>query len=70
MIRKIDKNVCVGCGVCEIVCPGDVIVISEDKKATIKYPEDCWTCFSCELACPFKAIDVHPFRRVKPMAWG
>ena len=70
MIRKIEMNVCIGCGICTIVCPGAVIEMDEGRqKAVIKYPQDCWTCFSCELVCPVKAVDVHPFRKVKPMAW-
>ena len=69
MIRKIDTNVCIGCGICAEFCPGDVIDVDEQGKAEIRYPQDCWTCFSCEVACPVKAIDVHPFRKPKPMAW-
>ena len=69
MIRRIDRDVCIGCGICASFCPGDVIAMDESNKASVKYREDCWTCFSCELACPVKAIDVHPFRKTKPMAW-
>lgn len=69
MIRSIDARACVGCTVCELICPGDVIIMDDEKKARIKYAQDCWTCFSCELACPVKAIDVHPFRKPRPMAW-
>lgn len=69
MIRSIDKRTCIGCTICEMICPGDVIVMDSEEKAAIKYPKDCWTCFSCELACPVKAIDVHPFRKPRPMAW-
>ena len=69
MIRSIDARVCVGCSICEMICPGDVIVMDDEKIARIKYAQDCWTCFSCELACPVKAIDVPPFRKPRPMAW-
>ena len=69
MIRHIDQKACISCGVCEMICPGDVIVMNERNKAEIAYAKDCWTCFSCEMACPVKAIDVHPFRKPKPMAW-
>jgi len=69
MIRHIDQKACIGCGICEMICPGDVIGMDERNKAEISYPRDCWTCFSCEMACPVKAIDVHPFRKPKPMAW-
>jgi NAD-dependent dihydropyrimidine dehydrogenase PreA subunit len=69
VIRKIDATVCIGCGICAEFCPGDVIDMDGQGKAEIRYPKDCWTCFSCEVACPVKAIDVHPFRKPKPMAW-
>ena len=69
MIRSIDPKACIGCGICELFCPGDVIEMDEHNKARVKYPQDCWTCFSCEMACPVKAIDVHPFRKPRPMAW-
>jgi NAD-dependent dihydropyrimidine dehydrogenase PreA subunit len=52
-----------------MICPGDVIVMDAESKAEIKYAQDCWTCFSCEMACPVKAVDVHPFRKPRPMAW-
>ena len=35
--------------------------------ACITYPEDCMTCFDCEVNCPSKAITVHPFKEVMPM---
>ncbi len=69
MIRKIDREVCIGCRLCAEFCPGDVIVMDIEEKARIEYLADCWTCFSCEITCPVKAIDVHPFRKAKPMAW-
>ncbi len=36
------------------------------SKAWIAYPDDCMTCFSCEVKCPGEAIDVHPFKEVLP----
>lgn len=69
MIRRIDQAVCIGCGLCALFCPGDVIARDSRGKATIAHPRDCWTCFACELTCPVKAVDVHPFRKPKPMAW-
>lgn len=51
------------------------MVVSEAKrcmtcgsKAYIAYPEDCMTCFQCELGCPYEAIDVHPFKEELPLA--
>lgn len=36
------------------------------SKAYIAYPEDCMTCFDCELMCPSGAVYVHPFKEVLP----
>lgn len=52
----IDRTKCVGCGKCHDVCPGTLIKIDTDKKAYIKYPEDCWGCTSCIKECPVYAI--------------
>jgi len=38
------------------------------SKAYIAYPEDCMTCYICELKCPNEAIEVHPFKEVVPRA--
>jgi len=35
-------------------------------KAFIAHPEDCMTCFMCEMSCPSQAITVHPFKEVIP----
>lgn len=66
MITGIDKEKCIGCGKCAKVCPLDTIRIGEDNKAKIAYPEDCMTCYTCELACPQKAIYVHPYKEILP----
>jgi NAD-dependent dihydropyrimidine dehydrogenase PreA subunit len=36
-------------------------------RAQVAHPEDCMTCFECEVKCPSKAITVHPFKEVLPM---
>lgn len=35
--------------------------------ALIAYPEDCMTCFECEVECPVDAIKVHPFKEILPL---
>jgi NAD-dependent dihydropyrimidine dehydrogenase PreA subunit len=35
-------------------------------EAYIAYPDDCMTCFECELECPSRAINVHPFKEEFP----
>jgi NAD-dependent dihydropyrimidine dehydrogenase PreA subunit len=36
--------------------------------AYIAYPEDCMTCYDCEVQCPVDAIKVHPFKEVLPLS--
>jgi NADPH-dependent glutamate synthase beta subunit-like oxidoreductase len=38
------------------------------SKAYIAYPEDCMTCYTCELKCPYSALYVHPFKEILPCA--
>lgn len=56
MSIAINKNNCIGCGRCTVVCPGSLIKLDENKKAYIKYPKDCWGCTSCVKECPVYAI--------------
>jgi len=62
-IQRVDWGKCNGCGLCELICPMDVIRLDrESKKAVIQYLRDCQSCFLCELECPKEAIRVTPFR--------
>ena len=50
---RITEN-CVGCGICEKVCPSGSIRLEEGKAVHI--PGNCQTCLACVHACPQKAI--------------
>ncbi|MDO4280612.1 MAG: ferredoxin family protein [Peptococcaceae bacterium] len=69
MITNIDKEKCIGCGLCVERCPLDTLRLGEDGKAFIAYPEDCMTCFICERHCPKGAIFVHPFKEMLPSVY-
>lgn len=82
MIETIDIAHCTGCGICDLVCPADVIHMTEmpvDAEMpglvrhkllpVIKYREHCITCFNCEIFCPEKIVDVHPVVKNRPRAW-
>ncbi|MGV8083840.1 MAG: ferredoxin family protein [Coriobacteriia bacterium] len=48
-----DLSLCIGCGVCEMVCPMDVMYLdTEKKKSVIAYIQNCQTCGQCWLRCP------------------
>jgi Pyruvate/2-oxoacid:ferredoxin oxidoreductase delta subunit len=83
MIETIDLARCTGCGICDLVCPADVIHMEpapdaalveglEQRKMlpVIRFREHCITCFSCEIFCPEKIVDVHPVVKNRPRAWS
>lgn len=54
--KKVDKDTCIGCKICEKACPSHAIVISsEDKKAVINTAL-CHQCTNCIQVCPKGAI--------------
>lgn len=54
---EIDHDGCVGCGLCEVVCPHEVIHV-EDGKARIFDLDACMECGACQTNCPVAAITV------------
>ena len=56
---RLDREACVGCGQCELVCPHGVYVL-EDRKASLVDPDGCMECGACALNCPSGAITVNP----------
>lgn len=54
---QLDVNRCIGCGMCEIVCPHGVFAV-ENNKARILGLEACIECGACALNCPVDAIAV------------
>jgi NAD-dependent dihydropyrimidine dehydrogenase PreA subunit len=56
-IKRINEELCIGCGLCVDDCPMDVLRMDGTKnKAYIRYPGDCMVCYQCETVCPQKAI--------------
>ncbi|MFH1123393.1 MAG: ferredoxin family protein [Pseudomonadota bacterium] len=56
-----DMEKCSGCGLCDAICPGDVIYMKnggKEKEPYLKYPEECWHCGSCRQDCPEGAITI------------
>ncbi len=47
-------DACVGCGICEKVCPSGSIHLENGRAVHV--PGNCQTCLACAHACPQKAI--------------
>jgi len=56
-VPKIDKNKCIGCGLCESIAP-EVFEIGDDGKAHVKNPKACNkpNCKEAVDSCPAQAI--------------
>lgn len=55
----LDVDKCVGCGLCETVCPHGVFGIGENKAYLVD-KDSCIECGACALNCPVKALSVNP----------
>jgi Pyruvate/2-oxoacid:ferredoxin oxidoreductase delta subunit len=82
MIENIELAKCTSCGICDDVCPADVIhmepvpvqartdgLVQTKLLPVIKFREHCITCFSCEIFCPEQIVDVHPSVKNRPRPW-
>jgi ferredoxin len=56
---KLDDEKCIGCGMCEIVCPHAVFKV-ENSKARFADRDACIECGACAANCPVEAITVTP----------
>ncbi len=55
----LDEEKCVGCGLCEELCPANIYRV-ESGKAKVKEERlpYCFVCRACEVSCPTQAITV------------
>ncbi|APT75626.1 4Fe-4S ferredoxin [Marinitoga sp. 1137] len=59
---KIDEEKCIGCGLCQQVCPTNTIITLDSKKRKIEARE-CLMCFQCQSVCPVNAISLKSFKQ-------
>ena len=70
-IERIDREKCIGCGICRDVCSCDVIRLDDDKRPYIRYQSECCLCLYCAEDCPVGAIYISPEKSYKQLqAWG
>ena len=59
----VDKDKCIGCGICSKVCPSLAIILI-GRNAVVN-EQDCRGCGACNQRCPVYAIDMvkldHPY---------
>ena len=60
MVAVIFVEKCNGCSWCLDVCPHQIIILNNNKKAEIIDEERCIECGACALQCPKDAIIAHP----------
>jgi ferredoxin len=56
---RLDEETCIGCGMCETVCPHRVFEL-QGKKAHIHDFDGCIECGACATNCPVSAIALTP----------
>ncbi|MDK2790971.1 MAG: adenylylsulfate reductase, subunit [Methanothermococcus sp.] len=59
MTIRIIEEICIGCGLCTKVCPGNLLYQREDGKSEIMDKRDCWDCAACVKECPVNAIEMY-----------
>jgi len=54
---NLDREKCVGCGICLIVCPHEVLSMN-NGHAMIQNRDRCMECGACSRNCPSEAVTV------------
>lgn len=54
--KNVNKQNCIGCRLCENVCPSEVIAVNNKTKKALINTYFCFQCTNCEKVCPKKAI--------------
>jgi heterodisulfide reductase subunit A len=63
IVASVNEEICVGCGICEVLCPyGAIEIDKEDKVAKINAAL-CKGCGTCCAACPSGALELKGFRK-------
>jgi heterodisulfide reductase subunit A len=64
-VSRVDQELCIGCGLCQVVCPFGAIDLKEVAGKGYRAESIaavCKGCGVCAAACPQTAIDMLHFR--------
>ncbi|KKL14806.1 hypothetical protein LCGC14_2511950, partial [marine sediment metagenome] len=63
IVSQVDEEKCIGCGLCELVCPFKAIRVqtAQDGRVAQVMPASCKGCGCCAAGCPEKAISMQHF---------
>ena len=56
---ELDREICIGCGMCVEVCPQQVFEVTAGKARLVDR-DGCMECGACANNCPVAAITVTP----------
>lgn len=54
---ELSREICIGCGMCVMVCPHEVFALQGAKAEIINF-DACIECGACSVNCPVEAIRV------------
>jgi adenylylsulfate reductase subunit B len=67
MSLRINPDRCTLCGICQDVCPGDILHLELGMAEAFLYPDECSYCDICRMECPEQAIDIRfPWKMLQP----
>jgi heterodisulfide reductase subunit A len=63
IVSTVNKDICSGCGVCEVLCPYGAIEVDKQEKVAKVNEALCKGCGTCVAACPSGAAQLRGFNR-------